>query len=513
MDSGHATYAVGLLLRSRSLVARDRQVHLPGVPGPARRRCGLVHAALPLHVTVPLGPRAVHPDADADVVGCRAGRLGLLGRNVPVRRRGARVGGDVLDLRGEAPARDLPPGRAHALHDDGPDDPDLLPTRCAVGGVRDARLLVRARSRHLQLHADADRHRAPHRSGRRRVDGALHDPHPLLLPAAARHGQLRVRAIADGRHEEARVEVHHSDGDRRAVRDVLRGHVPLPRADRCPDAVDLAADGHEDGPHVHAGAVGLRLDRYPWHDVVPVRPVRNAADAGLHLAPADRGRGRPARRQPQAGAGVVAAAGGRAEEGDRLAPRQEGRDPRLPGPAGLADRSGRPQLRHGPGGLPPGVLAALQGRQGDHADVGHPANLASAAKAGHAVSRLGVTVVARLVAAALLSVTVVVSAAETEDTKPQRATLFVGVDTSGSFRFAYDDALTFLAYYLFGHMHELGGLAKPRDLFVTAIGGRDNNEPKAFHPIHDFNNKDVKQIEADLKKWFPPTDNLTDFNA
>ncbi|PYN67510.1 MAG: hypothetical protein DMD90_05920 [Candidatus Rokuibacteriota bacterium] len=129
------------------------------------------------------------------------------------------------------------------------------------------------------------------------------------------------------------------------------------------------------------------------------------------------------------------------------------------------------------------------------------------------MSRLGVTVVARLVAAALLSVTVVVSAAETEDTKPQRSTLFVGVDTSGSFRFAYDDALTFLAYYLFGHMHELGGLAKPRDLFVTAIGGRDNNEPKAFHPIHDFNNKDVKQIEADLKKWFPPTDNLTDFNV
>jgi len=48
---------------------------------------------------------------------------------------------------------------------------------------------------------------------------------------------------------------------------------------------------------------------------------------------------------------------------------------------------------------------------------------------------------------------------------------------------------------------------------VTAIGGKDNNEPKSFHPIHDFNNKDVRQIETDLRKWFPPTDTLTDFNV
>ena len=82
------------------------------------------------------------------------------------------------------------------------------------------------------------------------------------------------------------------------------------------------------------------------------------------------------------------------------------------------------------------------------------------------MSGLGVSLIARLVAAALLSAAVVVSAAETEDNKPQRSTLFVGVDTSGSFRFAYDDALTFLGYYLYGHMHELGGLAKPRDLFL-----------------------------------------------
>ncbi|OLC00930.1 MAG: hypothetical protein AUH30_01435 [Candidatus Rokubacteria bacterium 13_1_40CM_68_15] len=102
-----------------------------------------------------------------------------------------------------------------------------------------------------------------------------------------------------------------------------RGHVPLPRAHRRADAVDLAADGHEDGPHGHAVAVGVRMDRYPWHDVVPVRPVRNTADAGLHLPAADRRRRRPAPRQRQAGGGLVAAAGGGAQEGDRLAPRQE----------------------------------------------------------------------------------------------------------------------------------------------------------------------------------------------
>src|SRR2546430_5360887 len=128
------------------------------------------------------------------------------------------------------------------------------------------------------------------------------------------------------------------------------------------------------------------------------------------------------------------------------------------------------------------------------------------------MSRLRIPLAARLVAAALISAAVVVSAAA-EDNKPPRSTLFVGIDTSGSFRSAYDDALTFVAHYLYGHLHEFGGLSKPRDLFVTAIGGKDNREPKSFHPIHEFNNKDVKQIEADLRKSFPSTDTLTDFNV
>ena len=100
---------------------------------------------------------------------------------------------------------------------------------------------------------------------------------------------------------------------------------------------------------------------------------------------------------------------------------------------------------------------------------------------------------------------------------PERAarqTLFIGLDTSGSFsRSGYDDSLAFLAYYLYGHMHGLGGLSSPRDLFVAAIGGKSGDEPKAFHPIHDFASKSIGRIEADLRQWFPPSDTLTDFNA
>lgn len=96
-----------------------------------------------------------------------------------------------------------------------------------------------------------------------------------------------------------------------------------------------------------------------------------------------------------------------------------------------------------------------------------------------------------------------------------RATLVVGVDASGSFRSSgrYDDALRFLAYYLYGHFNELGGLTRPRELFVGSVGGRAVGEAKAFHPIHDLEGKSVIEIEALLHEWFPPTDTLTDFNA
>lgn len=103
---------------------------------------------------------------------------------------------------------------------------------------------------------------------------------------------------------------------------------------------------------------------------------------------------------------------------------------------------------------------------------------------------------------------------QTGERKP-RMTLFVGVDASGSFYRSgyYEDSLAFLAHYIYGHLNELGGLTKPRELFVGAVGGRNLNEPKAFHPIHDFEGKDIPTIEANLREWFPPTETLTDFNA
>ena len=96
-----------------------------------------------------------------------------------------------------------------------------------------------------------------------------------------------------------------------------------------------------------------------------------------------------------------------------------------------------------------------------------------------------------------------------------RMTLFVGVDTSGSFRNSgsYEDALSFLSYYIYGHLNEVGGLAPPRELFVAAIGGNALDEPMAFHPIHDFAGKSVPEISEVLDKWFQRDDALTDFNA
>src|SRR5215210_5921848 len=101
----------------------------------------------------------------------------------------------------------------------------------------------------------------------------------------------------------------------------------------------------------------------------------------------------------------------------------------------------------------------------------------------------------------------------TEIRKP-KSTLFIGVDASGSFRNSglYDNALSFLAHYIYGHINKLGGLDKPQAMFVSSVGGKQLREPKSFHPIHEFEGKDVAQIENDLKQWFPPTDVVTDFN-
>ncbi len=102
---------------------------------------------------------------------------------------------------------------------------------------------------------------------------------------------------------------------------------------------------------------------------------------------------------------------------------------------------------------------------------------------------------------------------ESAERKP-RHTLFIGVDTSGSFeqQGRHDDAMKFLAHYIYGHLNNLGGLEQPRELFVAAIGGENADEPKAFHPIQDFAGKEIPEIEQALREWFSPNDALTDFN-
>ena len=125
-----------------------------------------------------------------------------------------------------------------------------------------------------------------------------------------------------------------------------------------------------------------------------------------------------------------------------------------------------------------------------------------------ALLRLGVPL-----AAALL---VGCSRAEDQEAdKPATSTLILGIDVSGSFRDArlYDDAVEFAANYIYAHLNGLGGLKVPTSVFVASVGGARPGEPKAFHPINDFQNRSVAQIAADLRAWYPSTDEYTDFNA
>ena len=68
--------------------------------------------------------------------------------------------------------------------------------------------------------------------------------------------------------------------------------------------------------------------------------------------------------------------------------------------------------------------------------------------------------------------------APTGQQKP-RLVLFVGVDVSGSFQGSgyYDDAIAFLSHYIYGHLHELGGLNK---LDVVSVEPRYEGERLAF---------------------------------
>jgi len=98
-----------------------------------------------------------------------------------------------------------------------------------------------------------------------------------------------------------------------------------------------------------------------------------------------------------------------------------------------------------------------------------------------------------------------------------RLSMFVGVDISGSFMngMYFDDSIDFLAHYLYGHLHGLGGLEVPGTLFVGSIGGAKANEPKTFYPKQTFQNKSVREIADKLREIFPKdvSNPFTDYNA
>jgi hypothetical protein len=103
------------------------------------------------------------------------------------------------------------------------------------------------------------------------------------------------------------------------------------------------------------------------------------------------------------------------------------------------------------------------------------------------------------------------------DSERPRLSLFVGVDISGSFMRGpyYDDAMDFLAHYLYAHLNGLGGLEVPNALFVSSIGGATVNEPKTFYPKQTFEHKSVEEIAKQLREIFPKgkENAFTDYNA
>lgn len=125
----------------------------------------------------------------------------------------------------------------------------------------------------------------------------------------------------------------------------------------------------------------------------------------------------------------------------------------------------------------------------------------------------------RRIAAGFLILSVIVAGCEgrSGDVEKPRLSMFVAVDISGSFTKSgyYDDAIEFLAHYLYAHLNGLGGLEVPNALFVSSIGGLKADEPKTFYPKQTFENKSIEDIAQKLKELFPKNveNPYTDFNA
>ena len=120
----------------------------------------------------------------------------------------------------------------------------------------------------------------------------------------------------------------------------------------------------------------------------------------------------------------------------------------------------------------------------------------------------------RLVAALGVAFLAACSAGD-QEARPAASTLVIGIDVSGSFRDSklYDDAVDFASQYIVAHLKGVGELHTPTALFVGSIGGSRAGEPKSFHPINDFQGLSAEQVAANIRTWFPPTDEWTDFNA
>lgn len=130
------------------------------------------------------------------------------------------------------------------------------------------------------------------------------------------------------------------------------------------------------------------------------------------------------------------------------------------------------------------------------------------------MNRLRSTATASIAVAAILLLVAAGCMVQAGERQKPRVTLFVGFDASQSFKNSgyYDNAISFLAHYIYGHLNGLGGLDKTTNMFVGSVGGRKPGEPKTFHPIHDFQGKNIEQIATDLRNWFRASDILTDFN-
>ncbi len=123
---------------------------------------------------------------------------------------------------------------------------------------------------------------------------------------------------------------------------------------------------------------------------------------------------------------------------------------------------------------------------------------------------------ARLCLRAWLLLTVLIGCTPASDSaRAPKYTMVIGIDVSGSFLDSgkYDDAVRFAALYIYAHLNGFGDLRVPSALFVGSVGGMRPGEAKTFHPIHDFQGKSPEQLDLDLRAWFPPEDNLTDFNT